>query len=163
MNVSTLAPEVCNEDKFNTFLKLVEKGGEVISNSLKDRIKNAELLAFCYIGEQLVGVGALKNPAKTYKEKSFRKAGYPEEAENFKYEFGYLYVEEEYRKHGVGKGIWAALKNKIDAKEVFATVREENKIMVSFLKKYGFEKLGNNYNSKRGDYLLGCYVLKIKQ
>lgn len=162
MNIFTLAPADCSEDKFDAFLKLVEKGGEVISNRLKDRTKNAKLLAFCHNGEQLVGVGALKNPAKTYKEKTFKKAGHPEKSENFKYEFGYLYVEEEYRKQGVGKRIFAALQEKIEMKEVFATVREENKIMVSFLKKYGFEKLGHSYKSERGDYQIECYVPKIK-
>jgi GNAT superfamily N-acetyltransferase len=118
MNPSTLAPADCSEDRIDAFLKLVEKGGEVISNSLKERIKNAKLLAFCHDGEQLVGVGALKNPTERYKEQIFRKAGHPNKAVNYKYEFGYLYVEEAYRRRGVGKRIFAALQQQIEMKEV---------------------------------------------
>jgi len=47
-------------------------------------------------------------------------------------------------------------------KKVFATVRAENQIIASFLKKYGFAKLGCSYKSDRGDYQLECYVPKIK-
>jgi len=93
LNLSTLPPADCSKDKFDSFLKLVEKGEEVISSKLEDRIKNAKLLAFCHDGEQLVGVGAIKNPAKTYKEKTFKKAGHQGEEGKFKYELGYIFVE----------------------------------------------------------------------
>jgi len=67
-----------------------------------------------------------------------------------------------YRKQGVGKRIFAALQEKVEMKKVFATVRAENQIIASFLKKYGFAKLGCSYKSDRGDYQLECYVPKIK-
>lgn len=162
MKLIVLPPTDCPVGIIDAFLKLVESGGEVIGNSLRDRIKKSELLAFCQDGEHLVAVGALKNPARTYKENIFIKAGHPEECENFKYEFGYLYVEENYREKGVGKKILAALLEKTEMNEVFVTVREENTIMVSFLKKYGFKKLGHSYKSERGDYQLGCYVHEKK-
>jgi hypothetical protein len=101
LNIVTSIPADCSESTFDAFLKLVAKGGEVIGNNLKKRIKKAKLLAFCHDGNQLVGVGAIKNPSKKYKENTFIKAGHPEEGGNFKYEFGYLYVEEKYREQGV--------------------------------------------------------------
>ena len=162
MNPLILSPTDCPKDKFDSFIELIGKGDEVISHNLKNRVENAKLLAFSYEDRKLVGVGAIKNPARTYKEKTFNKAGYKKEEKNFKYELGYIFVEKEYRKKRIGKKIFTALKDKVDISTVFATVRSDNKIMKSFLEKYGFVKLGRSYKSERGDYLVECYVPKIK-
>jgi ribosomal protein S18 acetylase RimI-like enzyme len=60
----------------------------------------------------------------------------------------------------VGRKIFTAIQGKVNMNSVFATVRVDNQIMVFFLKKYGFAKLGHSYQSKRGNYQLECYVPK---
>ena len=72
-------------------------------------------------------------------------------------------MEEEYRKQGIGKRIFAALQEKIEMKEVFETVREENKIMVPFLKKYGFENLGIGIKVKEETIELSAISLKLNK
>lgn len=160
LKIVALPPSRFSKEDIDLFIELLEKGGEVDSSGLKGRVKKSKLLSLCWDGETLTGVGALKIPQESYKEKVFEKIGFPEESENYLYEFGYLYIEKEYRKKGISKKILHSLLKTVNSKKIFVTIREENKIMGSFLSGYGFEKLGKSYNSQRGGYKLECFILK---
>ena len=62
-------PSNCSEKKINNFHELLVEGGKVSQKGLIGRIKNCELLAFCYFNSELIGISSIKKPNVNYIEK----------------------------------------------------------------------------------------------
>jgi hypothetical protein len=92
MSCYVAKPAECFSTELEAFVKLLEQGDQIHiePNILAKNINNAELLAFYVHNEQVVGIGAVKNPQASYRRKVFERAGAPELKYDFKYELGYF-------------------------------------------------------------------------
>lgn len=150
-------PSACKEEEIDEFIRLVEKGNEVDNSRLSCRVKQAERLIFVGCDNRIIGVGAIKNPNESYKRKVFRKADREEDALNFDYEIGYIYICDSYRNKGFAKCIMKKIEQFLNGKKCFATTH--NKTMARILCETGFKQLGEKYASKRNpDCMLGLYT-----
>lgn len=152
-------PNNCTSDDLEQFESLVKLGNEVNSKGLRNRILSAKWLLFLYEEDnKLAGISAIKQPKEKYKKEIFFKSKSGENPEIFRYEVGWVYVEEQYR----GKGYSIELLNKIvelsNGEPLFATTKESNTPMKKTLYKYGFQESGETYPSIRGDYKLNLYL-----
>jgi len=69
--VEAKAPGECSDQKVESFLALVEAGGEVMVDGLKDRVRAAALLSFMCRGAELIGVAGLKPALDPAPERQF--------------------------------------------------------------------------------------------
>jgi RimJ/RimL family protein N-acetyltransferase len=149
----------CSTDELNKFVKLVEKGDEVDRCNLSDRVKRAQFLAFSYDeSNNLVGVGAIKQPNTTYRNSVFSKAKSNHPPNQYDVELGWIYIEEDFRGRGIGKTIVRELLEKIKDKKVYATTRTDNDTMKHILKYFKFHESGEEYKSTRGKHSLVLFV-----
>ncbi|MEO7272415.1 MAG: hypothetical protein ABIX28_18755 [Vicinamibacterales bacterium] len=58
----------------------------------EDRVKEAKALVLLQVNSELVGITAIKQPLRTYRDGVFKKAGVPEAAEVFQLELGWVYA-----------------------------------------------------------------------
>jgi len=156
MEVLIKSPRECSENEIDKFKKLVQEGGEVTGIGLRRRIEQAERLVFIVNENKCVAIGAIKNPNKDYKRKVFSKAGVTEKCNQYKYEFGWLYVIPLERGKGLGHKIMNVVKKLIGSFGCYATTREDNDAMHHLLRQYSFVKLGSTYPSENG-YSLVLY------
>src|SRR5271157_1601526 len=82
-------------DERQAFQDQVEKGGEVDSGGLADRMREAYLLAYAVQGDQIVAVGAVKRPADSYVRKISRRSGV--DLNGYTAELGWIHVMPEFR------------------------------------------------------------------
>lgn len=152
MKYLLLKPTECESNRIDSFYNLVIVGGQVSRQGLRERIVNAELLAFCEIENEIVGIASLKNPTASYKVKVFHQAGAKEQAVHFKYEIGYAVTKREYRKKGISKHLISLLINSHSEHNIFATTKVES--MCHILENIGFKRIGNSYNNSQKETLI---------
>lgn len=145
MKIEIKTPHSCSLKEINYFYQHVLACEEVDEVGLEDRIRNAKLLAFYYIKDNLIGVGAIKKPNQNYKERIFTKAGAPELSKKYHLELGYICIQVNKRGKGVGSKIVKDLLSNCSDKNIFATVRTNNVRMIHINEKFGFKKIGKPY------------------
>ncbi|EFK57594.1 hypothetical protein [Sphingobacterium spiritivorum] len=139
-------------NEINIFKNILINANEVSEVTFDGLIeKNPKLLIVGNIKEPL-GIAALKNPNKTYKEKVFRLSGTEKDSKEYRFELGWVVSLEK----GNGNKIVELISN--SENNIYSTVREKNQKMISLLKKYGFSQAGNSYKSERGDYQILLFV-----
>jgi len=148
MNEIFIKPCECSKNEINQFYAMIKKNENINNIGLKKRIMKAKILIFHYEEEKLAGIGALKYPDPNYMKKVFKSAGVSHLYNSFKYEIGYLYVDNKYRKKGISKSITENLLSFIDEDNIFAVVRSDNKFAKNNLYYYGFVKIGSKYIGK---------------
>lgn len=153
MDIIIKSPNECPDNELSEFEALVLKGGEVIAEGLLERIKLAENLIFVR-DETCVGIGAIKRPYDSYKNKVFKKSGVPNIANEYLFELGWILS----RRTGVGHIIMQSIITAIGNSTCFATTREHNGAMHHLFNQYGFAKVGEKYKSDNGEYSLVLYV-----
>lgn len=154
-------PSDCSPRQFHAFKKLVLAGGEVDEARLETRIKSAAGLVFYYIdGEELAGIGALKEPLNSYRNRVFKNARSPDRAADFFFELGWLYVIEKYRGQGLSRKVAEAALNLAAGRGVFATTRVDNCPMCRTNKRLGFELSGEPFRTTRSgrSYFISLFV-----
>src|SRR5712691_3363705 len=106
---------------------LVLDGGEVSPDALSERIDSAEALV-CHReeGGYITGVAAIKNPARSYKQRVFQKAGEEEEQANYYFELGWVYVRPAFRGSGLSRSLVETALAMGGVEGVFATTRADN-------------------------------------
>ena len=148
------APSNCTRDEIKDFTTLAIKGGEVIRNGLEERIDRAHLLGFCYDGETLIGIAALKKPNEGYRDDVFAKAASPCNAESFDKEIGWAFTDDRYRGQGVCSTLLHDLMKDFAHRNVFATSRSTNKGIHRILGRLGFVQSGNAYPGRNEEIYL---------
>lgn len=157
MPIQPKRPCECTENEIREFVSEVKKGNEVESSGLINRVKNADILVFARdTNLNLIGVGAVKCPKRSYLNRIFSKAGVSAESSKYKLEIGYFYVDPNYRKNGIGSKIMQAINQHLHGENCFATTKSDT--MQNILTKYGFQKIGKEYKSDSGDYKLELYI-----
>src|SRR5688572_22921768 len=129
-NIIWKRPSECSESELEAFEALVNKGGEVASDRLHDRIMRAEWLVFLFeMDKTLAGVAALKNPNVNYKRDVFRKADSPEDPDKYNFEAGWIFVEPQFRRRKHSRALLQTVLKLANKQYVYATTRENNEAM----------------------------------
>jgi len=142
------------QDEIEFIKKTVLDGGEVDSGSFDKVIKKNPFLILYPSADTIKGVGALKVPIASYKNKVFQKSKTKRNPEEFEFELGWVVSLE--RGKGYGKALTKILsdyKNRL-----YATIRDGNPAMIHIIECSGFIKSGESYKSERGDYTVGLYI-----
>jgi len=126
----------------------------VETKRLERRIRRAHRLIYLFVGERLIGVSAIKLPAKSYRGRVFSSAGVGGEAAAYPLEFGWLYVLPAERGHGHASRLVAAGREAIPDSSLFATVRADSTALKRVFQRHGYMPLGQDYASKLGDHEL---------
>jgi GNAT superfamily N-acetyltransferase len=158
VNAETRHPDSCSDGEIAAFCCLVQQGDEVMGLGLEGRVRQATALSFLYINGTLVGVAALKQPHRGYRERVFKKAAVPKDSAMFELELGWVYVRPEYRKKGYSEVLSAAAKTQSDGAPIFATTRSDNHAMQKTLEHLRFRRIGESYPSEDGERMLLLYV-----
>jgi len=154
-------PGDCTDEELNAFEGLVKKGGEVAASGLRSRIKSAQWLVFLFEENQsLAGVAALKRPSGTYKKKVFRKAKSREDPDDFRFEAGWIYIDDQFRRKGHSRVLLDAVLKLAGEGQVYATTREDNEPMRRTNRRCGLQESGSPYRSDEGEYKLVLYLRK---
>ena len=144
-------PLECDTSELKNFESKINEGGEVSSIGLENRIKQALALAFCYDGNQLVAVAALKKPNDSYKERVFKQAEQENLSNDYDIELGWIFTSILYRKQGIARNMVQELLRSHSSTKIFATTRKDNCSMINILCKYGFISCGIPYSGE-GQY-----------
>jgi predicted GNAT family N-acyltransferase len=153
-------PIDCSASELETFKNLVLDGGEVTQTNLGSRIKNAEILGLLKQNDEVIGIGALKKPNKTYKQSVFNKANASEDADKYGLELGWVFIPPSFRGKGFSHLIVEKLLQPFLNEEIFATSHENNRPMHRTLKKFGFIKHGKPYPSESREGNLCLFIKK---
>jgi predicted GNAT family N-acyltransferase len=159
---SVLSPSDCTPEALADFEHLVIEAGTVDPQGLAQRIRGAYRLLFLRESDgQLVGVGALKQPLLSYRNKVFAKAQATIPSHEYRVELGWVAVAKSHQGRGLSRRIIVELISLTESKNLFATTRADARTM-RFAADYGFRAAGKPYPSGRG-YNLVLYVRNTGQ
>lgn len=144
-------PALCSKAELDEFCKFVRQGDEVETQGLEARVKRAKALVFLRVDGELVGVAALKEPLRTYRDGVFRKALVPDSSKGFRFELGWVFVPPAHRRKGYSRVLSAAAINQCERTPTFATTRLDNVPMQRVLEQIGFRRVGDSWQSDRGN------------
>lgn len=141
-------PANCSDQEFSAFYEKVKKGGKVALSGLTDRIKNCELLAFCYCENSLIGISAIKRPTRRYIEDIIKKTGIDRKVEDLHFEIGYSFTEPDYRKNGISTELKRRLLEQMKSRSGIVFSTTAIKSSQNFLEENGFKKCGKSYDGE---------------
>lgn len=156
-------PNCCSEEEIEIFCRMVLKGGKVQKKGLYNRVKNCRLLSFCTDSKnKIIAVSSIKKPQKSYLEKIIKNANLEREIEDFHYEIGYSFTENEHRRKGLNGKLKQKLLNEIQNEDclIFSTTAINSS--QTFLLNNGFTQFGNSYNGKN-DNNINYYERKFRK
>jgi GNAT superfamily N-acetyltransferase len=159
---SIFSPSDCTAEALADFEKLVLEGGAVDPQGLTQRIRNAFRLLFLRASDgQLVGVGALKHPRPSYRNRVFANAQATTPSDEYRVELGWVVVAKTHQGQGLSTHIVGELLPFAKEENVFATTRADERVM-RYASDHGFEINGKPYPSGRG-YDLVLYLRKRRR
>jgi hypothetical protein len=140
-------PKLCSQDELLKFKNLVLDGGQVNAVGLDEKIKDCEHLGFCYVGNELASIAAIKNKESSYFIGLCAKASAEAPKEIPRYELGYCFTNHHHRGKKYNSRLNDALLDKIKGKSIFATTG--SLIMIRYFESRGFKLIGDPY---KGNY-----------
>jgi GNAT superfamily N-acetyltransferase len=154
---SVFLPSDCTAQALADFEKLVVEGGAVNPQGLAERIRNASRLLFLRASDdQLIGVGALKHPRPSYRNKVFADAQATVSADEYPVELGWVVVAKSHQGRRLSTRIVSELLPFAKNENIFATTRADERVL-SFAFDCGFKINGKSFPSGRG-YDLVLYL-----
>src|SRR5882724_13310903 len=154
---SIFSPSDCTVEALADFEKLVLEGGAVNPQGLTQRIRNASRLLFLRRSDdQLVGVGALKHPRPSYRNRVFADARATVSADEYPVELGWVVVAKSYQGRRLSTRIVGELLAFAKNENIFATTRADERVL-SFAFDCGFKIDGKPFPSGHG-YDLVLYL-----
>lgn len=151
-------PGALSAEERQRFEALVIEGGEVAGITLSTNIGNARIVVLVRKHGVIRGVGALKRPQASYREKVSKKAGVALPLPDYPYELGYIYFERSLRGHRLSHRLVAKALDEDDGAGVFATVRSDNAVMRATLEKAGFAPAGDLYPGSKDGTVIGVLL-----
>jgi GNAT superfamily N-acetyltransferase len=152
------SPVHCSIEERAAFLAVAEKGNEIDRVDLEGGFDRARHVLWMSDPRGLTGVAALKIPRQSYWQRVFADTKSGLAYQEYPFEFGYLYVEQDRRGKGYGSALVLKALSLAGNEGVFATTREDNTDVHPCLLKGGFRQIGQPYSSKRGDFRLLLFV-----
>lgn len=156
--VTIKSPRECSAKEVGDFAAFVNAGGEVISEGLEGRVREAHSLLFLRENSCLLGIAALKNPNATYRASVFKKAAASASAAQFPLELGWVFVLPSARGRRLSHSLVRAAVTHAAGKSVFATSRTDNLGMHASLLAAAFSKHGVEYASSHGTHRLALFL-----
>ena len=154
---SVFSPSDCTAQALADFEKLVIEGGAVNPQGLTQRIRNASCLLFLRASDgQLLGVGALKHPRPSYRNKVFADARATVPADEYPVELGWVVVAKSHQGQRLSTRIVGELLAFANDENIFATTRADERVL-SFAFDCGFKINGKPFPSGN-DYDLVLYL-----
>ena len=154
---SIFLPSNCTAQALADFEKLVIEGGAVNPQGLAQRIHKASRLLFLRASDdQLVGVGALKHPRATYRNRVFADARATASADEYPVELGWVVVTQSHQGRRLSTRIVSELLTFAKNENIFATTRVDERVL-SFAFDCGFKINGKPFPSGHG-YDLVLYL-----
>lgn len=147
------SPLAMSKVEADAFEDLVLKGDEVDPHGLRQRIESASFLAYALDGERMVAVGAIKRPSQHHKADIAARSGVG--LDSYRGELGWLYVECDHRKGGLGSRITEALLGAF-ADPVYSTTRTDNAKVHGLMQKFNFRRAGRDWPSHRRPEISLC-------
>lgn len=153
MNLNTInylfeakRPKACSDKEILEFERLVLLGGKVSKYGLNNRIRQCELLGFCFHQGIVVGISSIKKPLASYVKGIISKTKIDRKVEDLKYEIGYSYTEKLHREKGISSNLKTLLLKEFaeNAGIIFSTTAIKSSQNYFELK--GFTQLGNSYD-----------------
>lgn len=147
-------PDACSNDEIDQFAAKVAEGGEV-ADVVRDRVKRAFRLGLIVYDGSVVGTAALKKPARSYRDRVFKKADSQLDPSAYPYELGWIFLDNPHRRKGQMTRLIDDLMPAAKESALFATTRTSNDIMRDMLAQLKFSKEGVEYKSdqNQGDML----------
>ena len=177
MEIIVKLPSECSDQEINEFVQLVNEGGEVDPSGLEERVRRAKKLFFLSVASRrdlarlsaeprasggkdpsLVAVSAIKRFYQQYKNSIFKKAGCSNIASSYQLEVGWMYVKPASRDKGFGRKLLEVMINQLNGASCYTTVRSDNHIMDHLLNSHGFNKVGMEYSSSKGNHKIILYI-----
>lgn len=136
-------PRDCTKDELKQFYKLVAEGGQVNTEGLDKKILECKFLGFCYVGEELASIAAIKIKPSDQISQIFTKAK-ARKTDNLPIlELGYCFTNHHHRGKKYNSTLNDKVLEKIQDKNVFATTG--NPIMIHYFEDRGFKLVGEPY------------------
>lgn len=149
-------PSKFSVTQIDQFLKLLIYQNQVKDPSLK-KIRASKLICIVYDNENPIGIGAIKQVYKS----PFDKAEVSELKNDFEFELGYLFVnnDDNFKDLGIGKTICKLLLKHLGDENIFATTDLNDKNAMKYiLESLGFKKTGKSYIGEETKKLIGLYI-----
>jgi predicted GNAT family N-acyltransferase len=152
------SPAECSSEELALFARFVRDGGEVQSQGLPGRIRQAKALAFLVENGQAIGIAALKQPNQGYRAGVFAKAKAIETPDRFPYEVGWVVIDEKHRGRKLSRALVDAVLSRSEGCDVFATSVTTRKFMHRTLMHFDFAQHGQPYPSSQRDEDLFLFI-----
>jgi hypothetical protein len=130
------------------FFETLLKSGEVTRDGLEDRIARAHALAFVYAEVDVAAIGAIKQPGDGYRRDKFHQSHSPASANDYPVELGYVYVDPQFRGHGLSRIVGDSLRPFFADQGCFATSKQSRHFMHRTLTALGFMQSGDAFPSQ---------------
>src|SRR5262249_5216056 len=154
---SIFSPSDCTAQALADFEKLVIEGGAVDPEGLGQRIRKASRLLFLRKSDdQLVGIGALKNPSPVYRNRVFANAQATVPPDEYPVELGWVVVAKSHQGRRLSTRIVSELLTFVRNQNTYGTTRADARVL-SFAFDCGFRVNGKPFPSGHG-YDLVLYV-----
>ncbi len=145
------APSECSEEELSNFEQLVLEAKQVNPENLTQKIQECLLLAFCYSGDKLIGIRAIKRKPKEQIVEIFKKAGISTNVPLPELEIGYAYIRPEHRGKKYASLLLDQILEKVEGEYLFATTGKDQ--VRGYLASRGFETIGNPYPGVYNDLI----------
>jgi GNAT superfamily N-acetyltransferase len=153
VNIYTRTSSQATEKEKDTFVKLVKSRGAVNEEYVRNGVeREGTVMVFLKLGEEVVGVAALKVPSDEYRSGLGlkTKSGHPVLKEKFPYELGYVAVSEKHEGKGWGRLLAQVVVRLAEGDDLFATTSNPT-MLLYVLPHLGFKWVGNTWESKQTD------------
>lgn len=151
----TVNSEDATQRHKDDFIRLVIKGGAVRERYVRSGIERPGVkMVFAKCEDKVVGVAALKVPLGDYRHRieSEAKSGHSIPKENYPYELGYLTVDPESGRGGVGTKLVKKVLNLSGGRGLFAT-SSHPAMAKKILPSVGFKPMGTSWRNDRNETL----------
>ena len=145
MILRTIRPSELTPSERSEFITFVGNAGEVNLGTLPALVSRAGALITIADGQNLIGTAAIKRPTEDHRRGEFSKAKVVELADAYPFELGWVVVDENHRRCGLGRRLVAEAIASSPGFGVFATTKSDQ--MRRMLVEFGFAALGQPYRS----------------
>ena len=151
-------PNVFTSTEREEFEAFVVAGGEVESQGLGGRILRAHRLAVTREAGCLLAVAGLKIPENTYLAKVSMRSGVELSSGEFSFELGWVFVHPSARGRRLSFPLCNPLVSAAEGKGILATSHTNKEYMHRTLKRLGFERSGQEWESTRDGLPLALFL-----
>jgi len=142
-------PQECTDREIDRFVRLLLAGGQVDHRNLKETvIAHGSRLAFAFVGDLIVGIAAVKKPARHYVINVFQKAHVAIHAVYYELEIAWCCTAPEYRGRGLCRRLIGRLLNEVSGRNFFSTTVATNEAMIKIFTGFDFEKFGRVFDGR---------------